>query len=424
MLINLLLAIILIGTTNSIEYINVDDSLTTIELSRNYILKCNLAIQLDSIDTYWYKLDRISNISTVIESTDSNKYIIVKNYGFNSSLHILNMQLTDYYSEIYCIGENGDFRSTNMTKFKISNLNQSCLIDQCDCSYSWSYTSWTSFKYLTSMNCSSRKLTNVYEYLVDSNVYNNLELYRFLTYFNFNSNLITKIHADLFTYFTYLNQLDLSNNKIQIIEDGSFKNLQYLKTLYLDNNLIKLINTFTFDGPSEISKLSLSNNKISLIRGSFDSSLTTDLDLSNNGIQVIDESTINNLTNLTKLDLSRNSIRVIVDYSFQSLTYLKNFDLSFNKIEIIGKNTFFGLNNLEILLLNDNNIVEFDVNALNILQNARINLENNLVKIDTWILFCDRNSILIISIFISILFYLNNQITRKLFKIRRRMQSK
>ena len=390
MFVHNLLLIILISFVNGIDYQVVDNSLAKIELSRNYVLTCNLTNHTDSIIVYWYKLDRTTNMSTIIDNNDSTKYIIINNFGFNSSLNILNIQLNDI-TRYFCIGENGEYDQKDLTKLKIDNTNQSCLIDQCDCSYIWLNSSFITLKYLTSMNCSYRYLTEIEKYLLDSTVYDSFELFNNVTFFNFNSNLITKIQTDLFTYFTNLEQLDLSSNKIQMIQDGSFSKLKYLKILNLNDNLIKSINKFTFYGLSQITQIKLTNNQLNSIGiDSFNFSLITNLDLSNNDIQLIDIPTLNRLTNLTKLDLSQNSIRKIVDYSFQSLNNLRNLDLSENKIEIISKNTFYGLNELEILSLNDNDIVEFDVNALSILEKAKISLENNPVKINTWILFCNR----------------------------------
>jgi Leucine-rich repeat (LRR) protein len=353
------------------------------ELGLNFSIKC-----FDIEVAYWYKYEKRTN-KTILIDDSSDKYS-----SNSSSLLIYNFNLNDI-GKYYCFNDMQNYDVIDLNNIVIfTNFNQKCLISQCECSYNnWINSSNLILKLLNSMDCSNRYLTNIQEYLLDPTISDNLRLYQNITIFDFNSNLITKITADLFSYFTSLIQLDLSYNNIQTIEDLAFNDLEYLKVLELNGNLIKSINKLTFHGLSAIEQLNLRDNKISSISDdSFNFSLITDLDLSKNSIQVINVMTLNKLVNLINLDLSQNLIRIIVDYSFQSLNQLKTLILSRNRIEVIGKNTLIGLNSLEILSLNNNSLIDFDVNALYNIPNAKkINVENNPLKLTTWILFCNRN---------------------------------
>ena len=52
-------------------------------------------------------------------------------------------------------------------------------------------------------------------------------------------------------------------------------------------------------------------------------------------------------------------------------------------------NTFYGLNNLKTLLLRNNNISSIDSNALDILKNVTISINNNPLQINVYYLNCD-----------------------------------
>ena len=363
---------------------------TTTAVSKQIIeLGSNLTIYCQSSASFWYKYDTIKNESLLIVLVNSSKYKYDSNLN---GLIILDINLNDI-AQYYCLNSDQKFQLVkDLNFYETTNINQGCLINQCECFYEWSNTNISSLKYLISINCTNRYLTNIDDYLLDSNFYDNIELFQNLAIFNLNLNFLTQITNDLFSNFKNLKQLDLSFNKIQTIQDESFENLKILQVLKLNDNLIKSINKLTFYGPTQLTQITLTNNKISSIeKEALNFSLITDLNLSRNNIQIVDVQRLNKLINLINLDLSQNLIQLLVDYSFENLNNLKTLDLSRNRIQSINKNTLYGLSNLEIISLNDNNIIDFDVNALNNIQNAKtINVENNPLKIATWILFCDR----------------------------------
>jgi Leucine-rich repeat (LRR) protein len=164
----------------------------------------------------------------------------------------------------------------------------------------------------------------------------------------------------------------LDSNKLSQIDDETFSYLKSLKNLSLSNNKIENISLNAFNSINNLISLNLTNNKIKNIRysnGSNDVSIfaklenLNDLQLKLNMIESINRNDFSCLVNLSVLNLNSNLIKSIEAYSFQSNKLLKELDLSYNRINSIDANTFNGFRYLNVLNLANNTILSINRHA-------------------------------------------------------------
>ncbi|XP_037382247.1 toll-like receptor 3 [Talpa occidentalis] len=198
------------------------------------------------------------------------------------------------------------------------------------------------------------------------------------------SNPIQKIQNNPFVNLKNLIKLDLSRTGLSSTKLGTQLQLENLQVLLLSNNKIHTLRGEEFDflGNSSIKILDLSSNPInefspgcfhaigklfglSLNNVQLGPTLTAKLclELSNTSIQHLFLSNvqlnrISNVTffglkqtNLTRLDLSRNGLNVIDNSSFAWLPHLEYFSLEYNNIGHLSSYSFYGLSNVRYLNL-------------------------------------------------------------------------
>ena len=107
----------------------------------------------------------------------------------------------------------------------------------------------------------------------------------------------------------------------------------------------------------------------------------SNINLSNNNIQIIDELTFLDLKNLCKINLSNNSLKQINKETFKNLKKLTNVNLNSNQINEIDKDLFKSTINLEILNLNDNHLSSIPNTILkdNNKKLLEVNMSNNSI---------------------------------------------
>ena len=86
----------------------------------------------------------------------------------------------------------------------------------------------------------------------------------------------------------------------------------------------------------------------------YDPETTTQLNLANMGIKSVEESTLDEYTQLESIDLSNNEIVRLDPELFNNCLKLKTIDLSHNRLELIDSTLFEGLSKLKVLLLSRN----------------------------------------------------------------------
>lgn len=176
--------------------------------------------------------------------------------------------------------------------------------------------------------------------------------------------------------------LNLNNNEIDQIGDNLFLTLYNLHTLVLSGNRLKQINEFTFNGLFVLSKLSLAENEISTIHDNvfINCSNLQDLYLQGNIMNKVPKAILK-LRFLKTLDLSNNEIFDINNSSFTGLQSLRVLNLTRNEITNITRGTLKELPSLRLLDLSENRITNLehglfdDAPALN-----GINLQGNLLS--------------------------------------------
>ncbi|XP_008273873.1 toll-like receptor 8 [Stegastes partitus] len=179
--------------------------------------------------------------------------------------------------------------------------------------------------------------------------------------------------------------LNLSENYIGIITAHAFSNLQNLTQLNLNwasRKTVLVIAANALKNLTKLHQLRLTGNSLDAIPRNIPLSVDL-LELSNNKIMLVDNSSLTGITNVTKLWLARNCYMwnpcgrsvVIMDNSFAVMTKLQMLDLSqnnltqvpkglpqslyqlnlgSNKIEYIAEDHFHALHNLTILGLQGN----------------------------------------------------------------------
>jgi Leucine-rich repeat (LRR) protein len=243
------------------------------------------------------------------------------------------------------------------------------------------------------------------------------------------NNEIRSLSRDVFRGIIKLEQLDLTSNNLERIDAETFKPLENsLVQLKLGRNKIGLGSAQDFSNAlnnlKNLTVLALVHNEIRVLpdlskmtslndlslSSNFISSLTDDitkesllpsslieLNLNENRLSHLTESSFANLKNLKYLSLESNLINSISELAFSSSFLLTSISLSKNYLNHIPGKAFFMLNNLQRLDLSSQNQIlkqidnyAFDRYSSN-LPIRRIDLSNNRISKIEEKAFCSRN---------------------------------
>lgn len=243
------------------------------------------------------------------------------------------------------------------------------------------------------------------------------------------NNEIKSLSRDVFRDIVKLEQLDLTSNNLESIDVETFKPLENsLVQLKLGRNKIGLGPTLQFSNAlnklKNLTVLALVHNEIRVLpdlskmislndlslSSNFISSLTDDitkdsllpsslieLNLNENRLTHLTESSFANLKNLKYLSLESNLINSISEIAFSSSILLTSITLSKNYLNHIPGKAFFMLNNLQRLDLSSQNQIlkqidnyAFDRQSSS-LPIRRIDLSNNRISKIEEKAFCSRN---------------------------------
>uniref|UniRef100_A0A182M164 LRRCT domain-containing protein n=1 Tax=Anopheles culicifacies TaxID=139723 RepID=A0A182M164_9DIPT len=171
---------------------------------------------------------------------------------------------------------------------------------------------------------------------------------------------VIKAHA--FTHVRGLKRLDLSENRIDSIEPDAFTDVGHsLVTLRASHGLGSQLVVFPIEAFRKLTALEA-------------------LDLSNNRLKAVGDTSFHMLRNLVSLELHDNQIDMLAKGTFQAdiHTKLMMISLSYNNIKQLFTHTFVDLEELEALLLEDNRIETIEKRAFMNLSNLKlINLRGN-----------------------------------------------
>lgn len=176
--------------------------------------------------------------------------------------------------------------------------------------------------------------------------------------------------------------LSLNSRKIKAFEKNWYRlsNFYSIWELLFENNEITDIGQNLFnDLPKSVIMVSLKGNKIRALKNNIIiNDHLAQLDMSENGIESIDNSAFAQVPSLTKLYLARNNINSL-NFVLSIHHLLTLLDLTGNKITDIPNNTFSHLPNINFLNLSNNAITHLNdqsfsgvsrINTLNLGNNA------------------------------------------------------
>lgn len=212
------------------------------------------------------------------------------------------------------------------------------------------------------------------------------------------NNYITQINLNGYFLPYSLLKLNLNHNNIGSIQNWfDQRKRNQIKKIEIINNKITKISDSSFRRLQELEYLDLSFNAIRMIENNcFQSSSIKILNIRSNHLEVIKNYYFEHLNDLLILDLSMNRISLINPKSFESQNKLIKLDLSNNQLTQLKSSDFFGLNSLETLDLSSNKLNYLEESSFKHLNNIKEILfssteENNLSKNYSNPIHCDCN---------------------------------
>lgn len=210
---------------------------------------------------------------------------------------------------------------------------------------------FSNLQQLLVLNLSSNELTSDYV-----NAATFVSLIR-LVILDLSHNQLHFLNGSTFQAQYSLQMLYLAHNDIVIIADNTFSSLYNLHTLDLSYNNIKILDIYTLNGLYVMSVLQLAyNNLYSIHPEAFKNcSSVQDLSLQGNKLSHV-PSAVRSLQFLKSLDLSNNTIYNLANSTLRDLRQLQTLNLSFNKIGNITRGAFLHMFPLISLDLSKNHI--------------------------------------------------------------------
>jgi len=190
------------------------------------------------------------------------------------------------------------------------------------------------------------------------------------------------VNAATFAGLRHLVMLDLSHNRINKLEPTIFRDLHLLQILRLEDNAIATIPENSFSSLSNVHTLLLSDNKLSAIQShTFKGlGLLSLLSLENNDIETIHPDALQNATGLEELHLNGNKLYE-VPAALKDTPNLKTLDLGDNHIAYLDNTTFANLPQVYGLRLTENNIVNITRGVFDKMTSLKIlNLSYNKIR--------------------------------------------
>ncbi|CAF0963871.1 unnamed protein product [Adineta ricciae] len=168
---------------------------------------------------------------------------------------------------------------------------------------------------------------------------------------------LTILPNHTFTKYRKLEDLSIIKSNIDKIESDAFHSLNNLRSLHLDHN--QLNDQIWFDLTKYLQNLeilTLSQNNFHYLKHTFLSKQLRILDLSSNGIQIIEKPFFESLLSLEKLSLQNNEINSLQLTFLPLLIHLKELNLDFNRLTFLPENLFQSNRQLSYLSLQGNDL--------------------------------------------------------------------
>nr|CAD7459546.1 unnamed protein product [Timema tahoe] len=177
-------------------------------------------------------------------------------------------------------------------------------------------------------------------------------------------NRISKLESSVFRDLYSLQILRLQNNIVESIPESTFSSLYNLHTLILSDNKLTVIDSYTFNGLYVLSLLSIDNNNILSIHPEALKNCSSLQDLHLNGNKLLEvPTTLNDVPLLKTLDLGENHIIDITNTSLNGMQHIYGLRLTENNIGNLTKGVFEKMTALQILNLSRNKIYKVEPGA-------------------------------------------------------------
>lgn len=203
-------------------------------------------------------------------------------------------------------------------------------------------------------------------------------------FINLTLNHIQNVHFTLQFYYN-LEVLDLSQNHIGTLGSKNFESQEKLIALNLSRNLITHLNKDVFRGLRSLQTLVLNENRIGTIHPSamFDLVNLRSMALANNSVMSLENDTLKRCSSLQSIDLRQNEL---LDVPIENLRYLsqtlRTLDLSQNFIEALENTSFAALSALRRLDISGNVLNSIDTSAFAPLKELiHLNLADNNITV-------------------------------------------
>ncbi|XP_072380135.1 uncharacterized protein [Diabrotica undecimpunctata] len=351
------------GNSN-ISYIGTSNSYSVFSFYSSFIPNNSLSIP---------NIFKLNWIDTDLPVLDSNKIPIIRSGIIDFSNNKLTSIPQNYFQSVYASVFNLSFNNFDVLSNKVFGVNSA--ITTIDLSFS-----------------NLKKINN--EFFINCCSSNS---YYYFVYVNLSHNALEELDG-ICTRIPQLKQLDLSSNRITNLSQISLLNCLYLSSYNISNNSINAIPPETFQGKVPIETLDISQNNLLLINESTFRNLKTVLrhiflrknsissvgsksfgdfdyletiDLSGNKIRNIEQYAFSNLEKIDIINLSNNAIELLESYSFHKIS-VHNIDLQDNPIHYIKEKAFSNLNSLESLNLSNSAIAILENDVFFNLPNIRI----------------------------------------------------
>lgn len=213
---------------------------------------------------------------------------------------------------------------------------------------------------LAILDLSHNELTS---YWINSGTFKKLKM---LVYLDLSFNRVDKLEAAIFSELHNLEALKLQDNQIKYIPENMLSNLSKLTALVLSNNQLLSIDSKTLANLWKLMLLSLDYNRISKIHILAFKNCTKlqDLHLNGNKLDNVPDA-LREVPLLKTLDLGENIITTVKNTSISQMTHMFGLRLTENYIEHIERGTFDKLYALQILNLSRNKIKKVEIGSFN-----------------------------------------------------------
>ncbi|EDV97732.1 GH14531 [Drosophila grimshawi] len=196
------------------------------------------------------------------------------------------------------------------------------------------------------------------------------------------ANKISRLEAHIFRPLASLQILKLEENYIDQLPAGIFADLGELHTLILSNNRISVVEQRTLQGLHSLQVLSLDYNRLSKLdpRSLLNCSQLQDLHLNDNKLLAVPEA-LAHVPLLKTLDVGENMISQIENTSITQLENLYGLRMTENSLTHIRRGVFDRMSSLQILNLSGNKLKSIEAGALQRnTQLQAIRLDGNQLK--------------------------------------------